>query len=98
MKKLKFLILPNNYGAVKGAYEQLQFNKKAFDEWLPEHDKEMAREERERIHNYIRVLSNSGDLKINDGVLLWDIIQDTLSLKYMQVGLAIKQKGQSGKP
>lgn len=45
------------------------------------------REERERIHDYITILTKSGDLSVNDGVLLWDIIQDTLPLKYMQVGL-----------
>ncbi|KKL75885.1 hypothetical protein LCGC14_2050460, partial [marine sediment metagenome] len=32
--------------------------------------------ERERIHAYIEVLVKSGELKINDGVLLWDIIQN----------------------
>ncbi len=54
-------------------------------------------EERDRIHNYVRVLINNGDLKINDGVLLWDIIQDTLSIKYGQVGLAVKLGKKSGK-
>ena len=49
--------------------------------------KEGAKEERERIQKYIQVLVNSNDLKINDGVLLYNIIQDALPLKYMQVPL-----------
>lgn len=51
--------------------------------------------ERERMHDYISILTNSGDLKINDGILLWNIIQDTLPLKYMQVGLVRKERKQA---
>jgi len=32
--------------------------------------------DRKRIQAYIEVLVKNGDLKINDGVLLWDIIQN----------------------
>lgn len=53
-------------------------------------DMETIALERERIHNYIQVLVRSNDLKINDGILLWNIIQDTLPLKYMQVPLAVQ--------
>ncbi len=52
-------------------------------------------EERERIHDYIQILVKNGDLEVNDGVLLYDIIQDTLPIKYCEVGLVrqILKKG-----
>lgn len=50
----------------------------------------VAEAERERIHDYIEIISQIGDLKVNDGSLLWDIIQDTLPLKYIEVGLVRK--------
>ncbi len=51
-------------------------------------EQEEIKEERERINDYITILTRSGDLKVSDGTLLYDIIQDTLPLKYMQVPLA----------
>ncbi|KKN71444.1 hypothetical protein LCGC14_0420230 [marine sediment metagenome] len=55
-------------------------------------EKTPVEQERERIHGYIRILVSIGDLKVNDGVLLWDTIQDTLPIKYGQVGLALKME------
>lgn len=46
-----------------------------------------VRDERERIQSYIQALININDLRVNDGELLWNIIQDTLPLKYMQVSI-----------